>query len=135
MSLKPQSLRVGNSVFFDGRPDIIEEVSKDGHVYCEKNKFGVLNKEVTPIPLNNDRVVNLGFSKQVNNIFYSEDERFSVEIIDKEFVFFMRTVDFFGQNPEDLPMATVKYVHQLQNAFYFSTWEEITILDSVKIDV
>jgi hypothetical protein len=128
--LTANSLRVGNNILFNGMWDIVEEISKDGHIFCKKNKYGMVAKEITSIPLTLDIIQDLGFYKSdLKNVYYSTNYNYSIEITDSGlFNFYIRYTDYYGNSPEDICVATVQYLDQLENIFYFNTWNEIDVL-------
>lgn len=127
--MKINELRIGNWLYLCGWNVKVVGVREDGvYVVNDLNTiFKVDITEVRPIPLTKEFFTRNGFIEQVGNdeygtYFRSTDLRtevfetsggWSVHIDDDHFM------SVFGK--------CLKYVHELQNAYYVSTGEELEI--------
>ena len=86
----------------------------------------VLIADCEPIPLNEDWLVKLGFTKERNSID-------SADLFIKKDIVFVLTGEHYTVSWNSVTInlipAKVKFVHELQNLFYCLTGTELTLTD------
>lgn len=113
-------LRIGNIVGYKGTSEIafVELIHKN-HFDC-RDEFGEFtpNAKYEPIPLTEEWLLKFGFKRiEVEGYPVFLNKIFAIEFYEEE-----SDVLF-----ENISIAQIKYVHQLQNLYFALTGEELTI--------
>ncbi len=119
-------LRVGNLFRFIST-DSIEQVADIRTAGIKTPTINnVLITDIEPIPLNEDWLVKLGFTKERNSID-------SADLFIKKDIVFVLTGEHYTVSWNSVTInlipAKVKFVHELQNLFYCLTGTELTLTD------
>ena len=128
--MKTNELRIGNFVATEGIDFVeVSKIDADfGICYKIPQEFGQFYpyKEVEPIPLTEEWLMNLGFKKYTywrpNNLDYYHSDL-------KEFCIISGQVRLYTDDPYEffkIPQ-NIQFVHQLQNLYFALTGEELTI--------
>ena len=127
--MKINELRVGNYLYLCGWNAKVVGVREDGvYVVNDLNtSFKVDIADVRPIPVTEVFFEKNGFIRldsldYYDNYFTSEDMRIDVYESSKGWVVHIDNIEF-----SDAFCKRLKYVHELQNAYYVSTGEEMEI--------
>ena len=121
--MESNELRIGNFVEMNSRLGIIigllEFGAKQFRYVNGTEIFNDTNKELKPIPLNEEWLLKLNFSKLDEDTFYlPKFSDFDIVILDD-----ILDIKFNGF----YMMINFKYIHQLQNLFFALTGEELTL--------
>lgn len=125
--MKTNELRVGNWFYRHCCNDQVMEVRAGGVIGLDTNRGIICLHEMQPIPLTKEFFEKNGFIRlesldYYDNYFMSEDMRIDV----------YESSNGWGVRIDDKECSTafwkcLKYVHELQNAYYVSTGEEMEI--------
>ena len=129
VSVSVTDLRIGNLLYYNNNNKSVGKISLlvadifDGLDYCQfdyrrNKKHWLIN--TLPIPLNEEWLIKLGFTKNEFDSHYERGE-FYVEIWENDCVF--RWNDF---NVD----INLKYVHKLQNLYFILTGSELQVVDN-----
>lgn len=121
--MKPQELKIGNLVCYNGKVVKVEQVTKRKIGYHTKPNETRLNYaklcEIKPIPITEEMLLKNNF-EQCGYLFktlfiemYEVPNGWHLHIDNEKF--------------ETVIALTIKYVHQLQNAYYLATGKELEI--------
>ena len=131
--MRANELRIGNWVQYDGIPYQIESLTKVDAVVHSIDIFDFRNRSLEnaqPIELTEEVLLKIGFVKK-NDCY----------ILTNECILFVYYKDSFKQellasvkregkcyyNKNELKNYDIKYLHQLQNAYYLLTNEELEV--------
>lgn len=125
-TIQATQLRVGNLFRFIST-DSIEQVADIRTAGIKTPTINnVLITDIEPIPLNEDWLVKLGFTKERNSID-------SADLFIKKDIVFVLTGEHYTVSWNSVTInlipAKVKFVHELQNLFYCLTGTELTLTD------
>ncbi len=141
--MKAEELRIGNWVWEDyGGEYIVSVVSQ--HSLCLQKPKGLsgsyLYKDIKPIPLTEEWLVNFGFVLNHKNVethskgysIYNKEAYLDIFIrvrpSEKYFHDFFSVFNHSMCNPIELNfIRKVKHVHQLQNLYFALTGKELTL--------
>lgn len=126
MAILINELKVGNLFRFIST-DSIEQVADIRTAGIKTPTINnVLIADCEPIPLNEDWLVKLGFTKERNSID-------SADLFIKKDIVFVLTGEHYTVSWNSVTInlipAKVKFVHELQNLFYCLTGTELTLTD------
>lgn len=136
--MKPQELKIGNLVCYAGKVVKVKQVTKHKIGYHEKPNETRLDYarlcDIEPIPITEELLLNNGFKKRYDRILCCKimelcHNEYVVEITfglaNKGFDYVVCHID----NAErcSVGCVDVKYLHQLQNAYYLVTGKELEI--------
>lgn len=115
-----EGLKLGNYLLCEGMQSTVTEITITeitlDHPAYDLEVNCVFN-EVEPITINNEWLLNLGFIPKGG--YYNKDA-FNIEVINEfEFIYFSIIDSEFN--------FEIKYVHQLQNIFYYLTGKELKL--------
>ena len=117
--MKPQELRVGNKIKRHWRYDEIVEIRNSGIIGLDGLRGLISYSEIVPIRITDELLFKNGF-EQCGYIFktlfiemYEVANGWHLHIDNERF--------------ETALSITIKYVHQLQNAYYIATGKELEI--------
>ena len=124
--MKINELRVGNYFYRPCCNDKVMEVRAGGVIGLDRNKGIICFHEMQPIELTKEFFEKNGFIKQHDweEILYyrSEDMRISVY---ENFLGWVVNID--SESFTQVFSKNIKYVHELQNAYYVSTGFDLEI--------
>jgi len=124
-SVLKNQVRIGNLVDFDGRIETVYAIRNSGtDFYRGKTKNGVMMQSyvweaIKPIPLTEEWLLKFGFDKDVDDFYLDINTVLFVSYNDDEFVHLK------SNHLETI--ASIKYVHQLQNLYFALTGSELTV--------
>jgi hypothetical protein len=131
--IKATELRIGNYITYQGKQITVEGVSVSGYIYHSKGQFdgsiGSAYVPFEPIPLTEDWLVRFGFEKEVkqSDSVYISDNVYRLNIF--EYATSCGTmnleIDYYDQHASFT--TNIKYVHQLQNLYFYLTGEELIL--------
>lgn len=142
--LTAKDLRIGNLLYFKGSEYLanVQLINSPNHFDC-RDEYGSFcpNGSYEPIPLNDDWLKRTGFIYSENLKIYHIEKYYKSTCEPDDYegavyhnVFFFENGESFGFEVSNewgesgnLMMPKIKYVHQLQNLFYFITGQELTI--------
>jgi hypothetical protein len=129
--MDPKDLRIGNLLYADN--EVVVVVAIDGK---EENDFDIYvgnghgnvikvkpsSMEVSPIPLADDYVVQLGIFNEFGKLkFATKDDNYTLRRQNGHVVL------YDGQNSSMIHFWEVKYLHRLQNLYYVLAKEELDV--------
>ena len=125
--MKINELRVGNLFHRHCCIDQVMEVRAGGVIGLDRNRGIICLHEMQPIELTKEFFEKNGFIRlesldYYDNYFTSEDMRIDVYESSKGWVVHIDNIEF-----STAFCKCLKYVHELQNAYYVSTGEEIEV--------
>jgi hypothetical protein len=125
--MKTNDLRIGNWVQYDGIPYQIESLTKVDAVVHSIDIFDFRNRSLgnaEPIERTEDVLVKLGFEGEMYEFcLLADDANITVNLIENRI-----DISYFGNCEAELLIKyNVKYLHQLQNAYYLLTNEELEV--------
>ena len=134
--MKPQELRIGNLVCYNGKVVKVEQITKHKIGYHTKPNETRMNYarlcEIEPIPITEELLTKIGFILPEHKEFYvmcrinGKDNGIRLT---KYFTFY--NVEIFAEHPEVVMLEhTIKglrFVHELQNAYYLVPGKELEI--------
>ena len=126
--MKNNELRIGNYVQHKGEIVKVEQITKHKigyHKYADKRTMQYLKySEIVPIEITEDILIRLGFEETFNDT-YSEILRYDkIEVIK----FYERLlVHIFNKYSEYCFGNIIKYIHELQNAYFVVNNKELEI--------
>lgn len=125
--MKINELRVGNWFYRHCCNDQVMEVRAGGVIGLDRNRGIICLHEMQPIEITKEFFEKNGFIRldsldYYDNYFTSEDMRIDVYESSKGWVVHIDNIEFSTAFCKRL-----KYVHELQNAYYVSTGEEMEI--------
>ena len=104
--MKPEELRIGNYVIYEGS---IEKIQCGEQIDCNRGET------IKPIPLTEQWLLDFGAEKNIKGLNYIEDFEFSIGA-DHIMVFY-----------KTLFLISVEHVHELQNLYHALTGKELTL--------
>lgn len=124
--MKVNELRVGNFFYRHCCTDQVMEVRAGGVIGLDRNKGIICLHEMQPIELTKEFFEKNGFIKQNDweEVLYYRSEDMRIEAYENYLGWVVNIDD------EKFTMVfsnNLKYVHELQNAYYVSTGEEMEI--------
>lgn len=125
--MKINELRVGNWFYRDYCNDQVMEVRAGGVIGLDKNRDIICLHEMQPIPLTKEFFEKNGFVllesvDYLDNYLTSTDMKIDVYESSNGWVVHIDNIAF-----STAFCKCLKYVHELQNAYYVSTGEELEI--------
>ena len=124
--LKCTDLRIGNYALFHNVRYKIVEIERDRVVieYHNGETDYCYIYYIEPIELTEELLVNIGFEGEMYEFcLHTKDANIIVNLIENRV-----EISYFGNGyPELLIKYNVKYLHQLQNALYLLTNEELEV--------
>jgi hypothetical protein len=134
--MKPQELRIGNLVCYNGKVVKVEQVTKRKIGYHTKPNETRMNYarlcEIEPIPITEELLLKTGFLLPEHKEFYvmcrinGKDNSIRLTRY-----FNLWNAEIFASHPEVVMLEhTIKglrFVHELQNAYYLVTGKELEI--------
>jgi hypothetical protein len=126
--MKTNELRLGNLVVYNNQ--IVKTTGLHFNMFecgnpADENWMCTRHiSEVQPIELTEELLVKLGFEGEVYEFcLHTEDANITVNLIENRV-----EISFFGNCEAELCIKyNVKYLHQLQNAYYLLTNEELEV--------
>lgn len=112
--MKANELRIGNIVLYAGQQCKVLGIDEDTSIYLERCGW-VAVEDLQPIPINKNILLSFGIKEQTN-IHYKIEDLLLLKYSDKYVV---------SINLQEI--ATIKYVHELQNLFFALKGEELKI--------
>lgn len=117
--MKVQELRIGNIIWRPCCCDEVLEIRENGIIGIDSLRGLIPYSEIEPIPITDELLLKNGF-EQCGYIFktifiemYEVSNGWHLHIDNERF--------------ETVLSTTIKYVHQLQNAYYIATGKELEI--------
>lgn len=117
--MKPQELRIGNKLQRPCCYDEVVEIRENGIIGLDRLRGVIAYSEIEPILIEDELLLDIGF-KQCGYLFktlfiemYELGNGWHLHIDNERF--------------ETALSTTIKYVHQLQNAYYIATGKELEI--------
>ena len=125
--MKVNELRIGNWFYRHCCNDQVMEVRAGGVIGLDMNRGIICLHEMQPIELTKEFFEKNGFLLMesldyYDNYFTSEDMRIDVYESSKGWVVHIDNIEF-----STAFCKCLKYVHELQNAYYVSTGEELVV--------
>lgn len=124
-------LRIGNLLLYEDRVIEVVGLNKGWIEYYneEFDKCGDKPKYFHPIELTEELLVKIGFKKCDIVLYYrKEEENLVVVIIKDDDTFILKKMNTIDEVFIDkMTLTNVKYLHQLQNAYYCLTGKELNI--------
>lgn len=134
--MKPQELRIGNLVMYNGEVVRVEQITKKKIGYHRHKGETRMNYarlfEIEPIPITEELLLKIGFLLPEHKEFYTllningRDEAIRLT---KYFTSY--DVEIFAEHPYfvllEHTIRDIRYVHDLQNAYQLATKEELTL--------
>ena len=121
--MKPQELSIGNLVCYNGKVVKVEQITKKKIGYHRHKGETRMNYarlfEIEPIPITDELLLENGF-EQCDYMF----KTLFIEMYEVENGWHLH-ID--NEHFETALSITIKYVHQLQNAYYLATGKELEI--------
>jgi len=152
--IDPSQLRLENMVLYNGEPIPIYSIDRGGHTFWRINDIAINKKTgcsvnggedvFQPIPVTEDWLKRLGFEMRViNGIVPEWYIACTPPNYKREFVLFFQfgcmrdtpkgVCDRDGwhawMTSGDSHCFNIKYIHQLQNVYFFITGQELTLKD------
>lgn len=126
--MKINELRIGNYLYLCGWNVKVVGVREDG-VYVVNDLNTVFKVDITdvrPIPLTKGFFENNGFIKQndFEEVLYYRSEDMRMQVYEN---YLGWVVNIDNENVTTVFSNNLKYVHELQNAYYVSTGEELEV--------
>lgn len=124
--MKPQELRIGNLVMYNGKVVKVEQITKHKIGYHTKPNETRMNYvrlcEIEPIPITEELLTKSGFVKWINSdkIFVHEEGMLST-------VYFIESTMIYFRTEDNDATILCKHLHQLQNAYYWVAGKELEI--------
>lgn len=125
--MKVNELRIGNYLYLCGWNVRVVGVLEDGvYVNNLNTLFKVDITDVRPIPLTKGFFENNGFIKQndFEEVLYYRSEDLRMQVYEN---YLGWVVNIDNENVTMVFSNNLKYVHELQNAYYVSTGEELEV--------
>lgn len=124
--MKINELRVGNLFYRPCCNDLVMEVRAGGVIGLDRNRGIIWLHEMQPIELTKEFFEKHGFIKQndFEKVLYYRSEDMRIEVYENYLGWVVNIDD------EKFTMVfsnNLKYVHELQNAYYVSTGEEMEV--------
>ena len=134
--MKPQELRIGNLVNYNGKVVKVEQITKHKIGYHTKPNETRMNYarlcEIEPIPITEELLTKIGFILPEHKEFYimccinGKDN--SIRLTK---YFNLWNAEIFASHPEvvmlECTILGLRFVHELQNAYYLITGKELEI--------
>ena len=137
--MKPQELRIGNLVCYNGKVVKVEQITKHKIGYHTKPNETRMNYarlcDIEPIPITEELLLKIGFKKERDGYLHYSDhnDEFSIK-----FVLGYAFIEYANLcfNPEDvtetnygssLEFPNSLHLHTLQNIWYLLTGKELEI--------
>lgn len=124
--MKPQELRIGNLVCYNGEVAKVKQITKHKIGYHTKPYEMGMNYarlcEIKPIPITEEWLTKIGFVKRIysDKIFAYGEEMLST-------VYFIESTMIDIRTEDNNATILCKHLHQLQNAYYLVTGKELEI--------
>lgn len=122
--MKPQELRIGNLVCYNGKVVKVEQITKHKIGYHTKSNETRMNYarlcEIEPIPITEEWLTKCEFDEPCDGVYEHNYEEFEVtKEVENWWVTWNGGSDFWFR---------IKHIHQLQNAYYLVTGKELEIM-------
>lgn len=124
--MKPTELRIGNLVLYEGRVVKVEQITKKKigyHRYEGETRMNYARlQEVEPIPITEELLTKIGFVKRIysDKIFAYGEGMLST-------VYFIESTMIDIETEDNGATIRCTHLHQLQNAYYLVTKQELTL--------
>lgn len=124
--MKPQELRIGNLVCYNGEVAKVKQITKHKIGYHTKPYEMGMNYarlcEIEPIPITEELLTKSGFVKRIysDKIFAHGEGMLST-------VYFIESTMIDIRTEDNNATILCKHLHQLQNAYYLVTGKELEI--------
>lgn len=132
--MKANELRIGNYVNYENRPFEVIETSPISLVVRKKigDIFEMQHRALDvaqPIELTEELLVKIGFDKhdEAMNIYAFENERAVVVYVPNRKLLRIEGVENDVLIDRNIRLNNIEYVHELQNAYYLLTSEELEV--------
>jgi hypothetical protein len=134
--MKAQELRIGNWIYNGGIKSQVSYILLDDINCTIPDIEGVLNGDITPIPLTEEWLLKLGFDKKtLSPGFHCSDFRHGNKLFRIYWPFILTpdrgsSIYLPSDTESDCYQAIIngiKYVHQLQNIYYALTGNELCL--------
>lgn len=124
--MKINELRVGNLFYRHCCIDQVMEVRAGGVIGLDKNRGIICLHEMQPIELTKEFFEKNGFINQAprNEVLYYRSEDMRMQVYENHLGW---VVNIDNENCTMVFSNNLKYVHELQNAYYVSTGEELEV--------
>ena len=114
-----RELRIGNFIYHNGKIDTLIVVANNDSC-TDKYGHGVLDEDLEPIPLTEEKFLNFGFRRDGDEFLLLIENNLWL-VFDGEFWFL-----FDDENHHKIYIPNIiKYVHTLQNFYFYYTGEEL----------
>lgn len=121
-----KELRVGNKIWRPCCYDEVVEIRENGIIGIDSLRGLIPYSDIEPIPITDELLLKIGFKKENEYIAVKPDKsclvHFPNHFITGEY--FVIAIARLPGMPSAIP---VKHLHQLQNAYYLLTGEELEI--------
>lgn len=124
--MKINDIRVGNLFYRPCCTDQVMEVRAGGVIGLDRNRGIICLHEMQPIELTKEFFEKNGFINQAprNEVLYYRSEDMRMQVYEN---YLGWVVNIDNENCTMVFSNNLKYVHELQNAYYVSTGEEMEI--------
>lgn len=128
-----RELRIGNWVLFNGKEKMLFQFDHSlkfisfGTAKSHESP-GIPHEEIYPVPITEERLLKLGFSKMtIKPLWRKTEGKFTLESDD--FLFSFENKHIYADSGLTLhPIGNeIKFIHTLQNIFYILTGNELTL--------
>ena len=121
--MKPQELRIGNLVCYNGKMVTVKQITKHKIGYHTKPDKTIMNYarlcEIEPIPITEELLLKCGFGEPCDGVYEHNYGDFEVtKERENWWVTWNGGTDFWFD---------IKYLHQLQNAYYLAIGKELEL--------
>ena len=123
--MKANELRINNYVNIEGDVVKVKEIFDKGiHYTCCEYESYATEDFIQPIELTEDVLVKIGFEGEMYEFcLLADDANITVNLIEHRV-----DISFFGNCEAELLIKyNVKYLHEIQNAYYLLTNEEMEV--------
>jgi hypothetical protein len=132
--LNPRELRIGNLIYvkpYSFEPEIeyeVTDLSEEGTNLLARGdaEWYYRLSDMFPIPLTEEWLVRLGFSK--NKFKNSIGEHWGLDV----FIYDKYGLNIITSDEQIIFLSEIKYVHQLQNIYFALTGEELKLKQESK---
>ena len=128
--MEAKELRIGNLVSDNYASDIFyAKVNKISETRVFYNTFHSHPKDLKPIPLNEQWLLNLGFNKDYKAGYIGIDVNDSDFVLTEPLIMgeWQKEYAFQFETGRTYKLKQIQYVHQLQNIYFALTGKELTI--------
>lgn len=127
--MKPQELRIGNKIWRPCCYDEVVEIRENGIIGIDSLRGLLTYGEIEPIPITEELLEKCGFKKDVdaNNLYryVIDDCLFEIRLWDSGT--FIKLENYCEDCVRKVRLPKTPNLHQLQNAYYLVTGNELEI--------